>query len=166
MASLGHPNGPSTLLAAPSRARAKPVRSEGRSRSAVSRGAYRHLALEGAELLVGSSARGNEMVTFRLAKPDELWFHARGVPGAHVVLRTAASPATDEHIEAAARVAAQRSAAREAGRVEVDYTARKYVRKVRGGAPGRVIYRNERTILVTPLPNPPPQGGRGGLQVG
>lgn len=128
-----------------------------------SSGVYSRLEVEGAEILVGGSAAGNEWVTFHLAKPDDLWLHARGVPGAHVVLRVAAGEPAEAQILAAGRAAAARSAARDAGMVEVDYTLRKYVRKIRGGAPGRVTYRHERTIAVVPGESPGPLHAAGDL---
>jgi predicted ribosome quality control (RQC) complex YloA/Tae2 family protein len=104
----------------------------------------------GSHLLVGRSNRDNDHVTFKVAGPDELWFHARGVPGAHVILRTGGRPATDAEIEAAASAAAYFSAARGAARVAVDYTARKHVRKPRGSKPGMATYERETTVQATP----------------
>jgi predicted ribosome quality control (RQC) complex YloA/Tae2 family protein len=126
-------------------------RGDQRSRkSASASGIHTRLVANGAEILVGGSATGNEWITFHLAKPDDLWFHARGVPGAHVILRGRSGEPSPDQVEAAAAAAAGRSAARDAGKVDVDYTLRKYVRKIRGGAPGRVSYRHERTIAVAP----------------
>jgi predicted ribosome quality control (RQC) complex YloA/Tae2 family protein len=105
---------------------------------------------EGAHLLVGRSNRDNDHVTFKVAGPDELWFHARGVPGAHVILRTGGRAPTDAQIEAAASAAAHFSAARGAARAAVDYTARKHVRKPRGSKPGMVTYERETTVQVKP----------------
>ncbi|MPZ14447.1 MAG: DUF814 domain-containing protein [Chloroflexi bacterium] len=113
-------------------------------------GAYRRVALPGAEILVGASALGNDTVTFRLGRPDDLWFHARGVPGAHVILRGVGGAANLSHIDRAARLAARFSAARHATQVEVDYTACKHVRKVAGAAAGRVTYRKESSLRVRP----------------
>jgi predicted ribosome quality control (RQC) complex YloA/Tae2 family protein len=123
---------------------------KGSGKASTPPGVYARLHLDGAEALVGGSAAGNERVTFDLARPEDLWLHARGVPGAHVILRTQDGEPAQDAIQAAAEIAAARSAARDATRVEVDYTLRKYVRKIRGGAPGRVTYRNERTIAVVP----------------
>jgi predicted ribosome quality control (RQC) complex YloA/Tae2 family protein len=108
---------------------------------------YRRIALDGYEALVGTSAEGNAAVTFDLAHPNDLWLHARGVPGAHVVLR--GSP-PDAVVERAAELAASHSAARTSGAVEVDVTQRRYVKKIPGGPPGLVRYANERTLRVSP----------------
>jgi predicted ribosome quality control (RQC) complex YloA/Tae2 family protein len=105
----------------------------------------------GARIYVGRSPRENVEVTFRIARPDDLWFHARGIPGSHVVLQPA--PGTvphDDDLAAAADLAATHSRARNAPRVEIDYTERKYVRKQRDGAPGLVWYTNARTRVGVP----------------
>jgi predicted ribosome quality control (RQC) complex YloA/Tae2 family protein len=110
---------------------------------------YRRVTLDGWEALVGTSAEGNATVTFDLAKGADLWFHARGVPGAHVILRGAADPPNDV-LERAAELAALHSASRASSTVEVDVTQRKYVKKVPGGPPGLVRYANEHTLRVMP----------------
>ncbi len=89
-------------------------------------------------------------MTFEAANADDLWLHARGVPGAHVILRTNGASPPDEIVERAAQLAAGHSAAREANAVEVDFTRRRYVKKIPGGQPGLVRYANERTVRVTP----------------
>jgi predicted ribosome quality control (RQC) complex YloA/Tae2 family protein len=111
-------------------------------------GLYRTVSIDGAQVLMGASAVGNDTITFKLAKPDDVWFHARGVPGAHVVLRSEGGLPPLGQLASAARLAASHSAARDAGKVEVDYTLKKYVRKARRGPPGQVTYANESTILV------------------
>ena len=105
----------------------------------------------GARIYVGRSPRENAEVTFRIARPDDLWFHARGIPGSHVVLQAAPGEApADDDLEAAADLAATHSKAKRATRVEIDYTERKYVRKQRDGAPGQVWYTNARTRVGRP----------------
>jgi predicted ribosome quality control (RQC) complex YloA/Tae2 family protein len=101
------------------------------------------------EALVGASAAGNATVTFDVARGDDLWLHARGVAGAHVIVRGTAEP-PEEVIERAAELAAAHSAARGSSAAEVDVTLRRYVKKVPGGPPGLVRYANERTLRVTP----------------
>ncbi len=115
----------------------------------------------GARIYVGRSPRENAEVTFRIARPDDLWFHARGIPGSHVVLQAppGAEPADDD-LAVAADLAATHSKARSAPRVEVDYTERKYVRKQRDGGPGLVWYTNARTRVGRPAES---SSGSGGL---
>jgi predicted ribosome quality control (RQC) complex YloA/Tae2 family protein len=110
---------------------------------------YRRVTLDGWEALIGTSAEGNAAVTFDLARGEDLWLHARGVPGAHVILRGSGDP-SNEVLERAAELAALHSAARGSSAVEVDLTRRRYVKKVPGGPPGLVRYANERTLRVMP----------------
>ena len=112
----------------------------------------------GARIYVGRSPRENVEVTFKIARPDDLWFHARGIPGSHVVLQTApgSAPSADD-LAAAADLAATHSKARNAPRVDIDYTERKYVRKQRDAGPGMVWYTNARTRVGRPTAAAPPR---------
>ena len=102
----------------------------------------------GSTILVGRHPRGNEEVTFHQAGRRDLWFHVRGYPGAHVVLR---NPRPDpREVQEAAALAAYFSKARQAPAVDVDYTQRRHVRKIPGSAPGLVTYRDFSTIRVEP----------------
>ncbi len=104
----------------------------------------------GGTLLVGRSNLENDYLTFKVAGPEDLWFHARGVPGAHVILRLNGNQVGDRDVQDAAAVAAYFSQARGSGAVPVDYTQRRYVRKPRGAKPGMVVYEREHTIHATP----------------
>ncbi len=106
--------------------------------------------IQGHEVLAGRTAAENYRVTFRESARDDLWFHARGVPGAHVILQRPGSEPARELIQAVAGLAAHLSAARDSTSVEVDYTRRRHVRPIRGAAPGQVTYRNHHTIRVAP----------------
>ncbi|HEY3080728.1 MAG TPA: NFACT family protein [Chloroflexota bacterium] len=101
-------------------------------------------------VLVGRSGGQNDEVTFRLAAPDDLWLHARGVPGAHVILRVGPQRPEDATVRQAAEIAAYHSASRAAAAVPVDVTERRHVRKIKGGPPGAVTYSRERTLSVAP----------------
>jgi predicted ribosome quality control (RQC) complex YloA/Tae2 family protein len=104
---------------------------------------------DGLSLIVGRNARENEEVTFHLARRDDLWFHARGRTGAHVILHSEDVP-SDRELEAAAAMAAYFSEGRNDTAVDVDVAHVRDVRKIPGGPPGRVTYRGENTIRVTP----------------
>lgn len=111
----------------------------------------RYLSRRGSVILVGRSGRSNDETTFRIARPDDLWFHAAGIPGAHVVLRV--PPGTlpdDEELEDAASFAAYFSKGREDTRVDVIVTERRHVSKIKGGPPGLVRVQNVRTLRVVP----------------
>ncbi len=105
---------------------------------------------EGLPILVGRNSRGNERVTFDLAAPDDLWMHARGMAGAHVILKTDRRTPSPAAVGTAAAIAAYFSEGRGAAKVPVDVTARRHVRKPKGARPGMVTYREERTVMVTP----------------
>ena len=107
---------------------------------------------EGAVAHVGRSPQDNERVTFSVAGKDDFWFHARGIPGAHVVLKLGGgrTQPTDAEILAAAGLAAGNSSAADAAKVEVDYTRRKHVRKQGKGRTGMVWYTDFQTVLVAP----------------
>lgn len=112
----------------------------------------RRFTVEGERLvLVGRTNRENDALTFKTAAPDDLWLHARGVPGAHVILKTDGKAPPEEAIRQAAALAAFFSQARDEASVPVDYTPRKYVRKMRGGKPGLVTYTREQTLRVSPV---------------
>src|SRR5262249_40410917 len=94
----------------------KPSRGEAkRGRPAAPRGGYERAHLEGFDVLIGASALGNERVTFELSDPNDVWLHARGVPGSHVIIRSGGRALPVEGIEQAAKAAAQRGASRRSG---------------------------------------------------
>ncbi|HKX19621.1 MAG TPA: NFACT RNA binding domain-containing protein [bacterium] len=121
-----------------------------RTRPVTRTGPRRFEGPNGALIVAGRSSRENDHVTFQVAGPDDLWFHARAIPGAHVVLKTSGEP-SEAAIVAAAEVAAYYSEGREAAQVAVDVMPRRQVRKARGAAPGAVIYEGERTLRVKPV---------------
>jgi predicted ribosome quality control (RQC) complex YloA/Tae2 family protein len=105
----------------------------------------------GSRIVVGRSPIENDELTFRHARPQDLWFHARGIPGAHVVLaRDDRSEPPEADLEAAAALAAFYSKATASVAVAVDYTPRKHVRKQRDAPPGLVHYTHAKTITVRP----------------
>ena len=114
----------------------------------------RRLEIGGFAVYVGRNARQNEEVTFRRAAQDDLWLHVRDLPGAHVIIKNTGRAVPDEVVQQVAGVAAYYSPARDENRVAVDVTERRFVGRVRGGHPGLVTYRNERTIEVKPEPDP------------
>jgi predicted ribosome quality control (RQC) complex YloA/Tae2 family protein len=101
----------------------------------------------GVALLVGKGAEENDELT-RRARGNDLWLHARGITGAHVVARLAGRPPDQETLLDAAHLAAHFSDARGAPQVEVAATRVKYVKKVKGAAPGAVTYSQERVLLL------------------
>jgi predicted ribosome quality control (RQC) complex YloA/Tae2 family protein len=105
---------------------------------------------DGLLILVGRNSRQNEEITFRRAGPNDLWLHARGVPGAHVIVKTGGRGVPEATLRQAAQLAAYYSQVRDSACVAVDYTERRYVRPIKGAGPGLVTYTRERTIRVAP----------------
>lgn len=101
-------------------------------------------------LLVGKNNRQNDYVTFRLAVAGDLWFHARGVPGAHVILKTGGRKPSAAAVSEAATLAAYFSQGRHSGSVPVDCTLRANVQRPKGARPGFVIYTGEKTVFADP----------------
>ena len=124
----------------------------GRGTGATKRGiaGYHRVTVDGFEVLVGRSGRGNDELLARGARPDDVWLHARGLPGAHVVIRTGGRAVPAAVLRRAASLAAAHSHGRNAPSVAVDYTRCKYVDRIKGAPPGLATYRGERTIYVPP----------------
>ncbi len=112
----------------------------------------REFLIKGYRVLVGRSGKENDRLV-RMADGEDLWLHVRGMPGAHVIIRTKGrrGPVPPEVILKAAELAAYYSKGRGASKVEVSYTPVKYLRKPRGGKPGAVLLQHEEgTVLVRP----------------
>ena len=110
----------------------------------------RVVSRDGFVVWVGRNSRQNEIVTFDKGGPQDLWLHAHGVAGAHVIIKVDGRQIPDKVLEGAAALAAYYSASRSESRVIVDATYRRYVRKIKGGAAGMVTYKNEQTQTVVP----------------
>ncbi len=112
-------------------------------------GAPLEYILEGGwRCLVGRNAKQNDNLTFKIAGREDIWLHARGVAGAHVILKRdgrADNPSTAV-MDQAAHIAAKHSTTN--GVVPVDWTLAKYVRRMRGGGPGQVVYVREKTLFA------------------
>ena len=105
---------------------------------------------DGFEIYVGKNNYQNEELTFKVANGGDWWFHAKGIPGSHVIVKTGGRDLPDEIYEKAARLAAWYSKGRDSDKVEIDYIERKQVKKVPGAAPGFVIYHTNFSMMVTP----------------
>lgn len=105
---------------------------------------------EGFTLLVGKNSRQNEEVTFHQATANDIWLHARGVAGAHVIIKSAGREVPRSTIEQAASLAAYYSEARGSTSAPVDHTLQRHVRHMKGGGPGMVTYDREQTLYVEP----------------
>ena len=106
---------------------------------------------DGFEVLAGKTDVDNDLLSLKIARANDLWFHVRGLPGSHTILRHPdgqhPDPAT---IKIAAAIAAWHSKARNAGMTPVSCTEAKHVGKPRGAKPGSVTIKREKTIKVRP----------------
>jgi predicted ribosome quality control (RQC) complex YloA/Tae2 family protein len=114
-------------------------------------GTRRYLSSDGFEILVGRAARDNDHLTFKVARPNDLWLHAADYGGSHVVVRNSTRKEIPHRtIIEAAQLAAQFSQARKDPKVDVHYTQRKFLSKPKGSAPGLVRLSRFKNITVEP----------------
>jgi predicted ribosome quality control (RQC) complex YloA/Tae2 family protein len=110
----------------------------------------RFTSADGLPIYVGRNARENDELTFKLAKSDDLWLHAHGTPGCHVVVRLErGAEVPPETLRDAATLALLYSDLKKSGKGEVIYTRRKHVRKTKGQAPGAVTVTQEKSVHVS-----------------
>ncbi|MCI9052418.1 MAG: fibronectin/fibrinogen-binding protein [Lachnospiraceae bacterium] len=111
---------------------------------------FHYLSSDGFHIYVGKNNFQNEDITFQLATGNDWWFHAKGIPGSHVIVKTQGKDLPDKTFEEAARLAAFYSKGRGNEKVEIDYTEKKNIKKVAGAKPGFVIYHTNYSMLVSP----------------
>lgn len=121
--------------------------SKGRPTPAQSYRTY--ISLDGLPILVGKTAKDNDHLTLKVAKPDDLWLHARGTPGSHVVVRLEkGATVPPDTLKDAATLTLWFSDLRKSGKGEVIYTLRKFVKKGKGFKPGAVIVEREKSLWI------------------
>ncbi len=112
---------------------------------------FRRFIVDGGfEVWVGKDAKSNDLLTFKFSDKEDIWLHARGVTGAHVVLKTGRRQPSKKAIEQAGSIAAYFSQAKTSSLVPVIVTKRKYVRKPKGAPEGSVVVEREEVIMVEP----------------
>ena len=117
-------------------------------------GVRRYRSSDGYEVLVGRTARDNDQLTFRVARPNDLWLHAGDYPGSHVIVRNSSrSEIPQRTIIEAAQLAAKFSQASKDAKVAIHYSLRKFLSKPKGAAPGLVRMSSFKTITVEPGEN-------------
>jgi predicted ribosome quality control (RQC) complex YloA/Tae2 family protein len=117
-------------------------------------GTRRYRSSDGYEVIVGRTARDNDNLTFRVARPNDLWLHAGDYPGSHVIVRnTNRRELPQRTVIEAAQLAAKFSQAGNDSKVIIHYTPRKFLSKPKGSAPGLVRMSNFKTIAVEPAEN-------------
>ena len=111
---------------------------------------YHYLSDEGYDIYVGKNNYQNDELTFKVANSNDWWFHAKKIPGSHVIVKGKGCELPDSVFEKAASLAAFYSKASDSGKVEIDYLQRKDVKKPNGAKPGYVIYYTNYSMSVAP----------------
>ena len=102
-------------------------------------------------MYVGKNNLQNDELTFKFANGKDMWFHAKKMPGSHVIVKLMeADELPDQTYEEAARLAAYYSSGRTNPKVEIDYTERKNLKKPAGAKPGFVIYHTNYSMVAEP----------------
>ena len=101
---------------------------------------FHYISSDGYHMYVGKNNYQNDELTFKFASGEDWWFHAKGIPGSHVVVKTNGDELPDRTFEEAAKLAAYYSKNRTSEKVEIDYIQKKHVKKPGGAKPGFVVY--------------------------
>ena len=111
---------------------------------------YHYRTAEGFDIYVGRNNYQNEELTHHFAAANDWWFHAKGIPGSHVLVRSGGADVPDDVFELAGSLAAYYSKNRDAQKVEIDYIQKKHVKKPAGAKPGFVVYYTNFSLMATP----------------
>ncbi|MGN1180442.1 MAG: NFACT family protein, partial [Suilimivivens sp.] len=109
---------------------------------------FHYISSDGFHIYVGKNNYQNDELTFKFASGNDWWFHAKGIPGSHVVVKTNGEELPDSTFEEAARLAAYYSRGREQEKVEIDYLEKKNVKKPNGSKPGFVVYYTNYSMMI------------------
>lgn len=111
---------------------------------------YHYISSDGYDIYVGKNNFQNDELSFKFASGNDWWFHAKGQPGSHVIVKSKNEELPDRTFEEAGKLAAYYSKGRQAPKVEIDYTQKKNLRKPTGGKPGFVVYYTNYSLLIEP----------------
>lgn len=109
---------------------------------------FHYVSSDGFDIYVGKNNYQNDELTFKFATGNDWWFHAKGIPGSHVILKSEGRDVPDSTFEEAGRLAAYYSKGRGQEKVEIDYTPKKNIKKTPGGKPGFVIYHTNYSLNI------------------
>ena len=109
---------------------------------------FHYVSSDGFHMYVGKNNYQNEELTFKTAVGNDWWFHAKDMPGSHVIVKTNGEELPDQTFEEAARLAAFYSKGKGQEKVEIDYIEKKHVKKVAGAKPGFVIYHTNYSMII------------------
>lgn len=111
---------------------------------------FHYLSSDGYDMYVGKNNYQNDELTFKIASNSDWWFHAKGAPGSHVIVKARGEELPDSTFEEAARLAAHYSKNRNSEKVEIDYIEKKHVKKPNGAKPGFVVYYTNYSMMIDP----------------
>ncbi len=111
---------------------------------------FHYRSSDGFDIYIGKNNLQNDELTFKVANGGDWWFHAKGMPGSHVIVKAEGRELPDRTFEEAARLAGHYSKGRDSEKMDVDYLQRKNVKKPNGSAPGFVIYYTNYSMTVHP----------------
>lgn len=111
---------------------------------------FHFISSDGYHIYVGKNNFQNEELTFKIAEGSDWWFHAKGMPGSHVIVKAEKEELPDKTFEEAGRLAAYYSNGRENEKVEIDYVERKHIKKPNGSKPGFVVYYTNYSLTIAP----------------
>lgn len=111
---------------------------------------YHYISTDGYDIYVGHNNYQNEELTFKFAEGNDIWMHAKKIPGSHVIIKSKGGEIPDRTYEEAGQLAAYYSKARDAEKVEIDYIEKKHVKKPSKGKPGFVIYHTNYSLIASP----------------
>ena len=111
---------------------------------------YHYVSSDGYDIYVGHNNYQNEELTFKFAEGNDIWMHAKKIPGSHVIIKSKGGEIPDRTYEEACQLAAYYSKARDAEKVEIDYIEKKHVKKPSKGKPGFVIYHTNYSLIASP----------------
>lgn len=120
----------------------------GRKKEKITSKPFHFVSSDGFDMYVGRNNLQNEEITFKLAQGNDWWFHAKAVPGSHVIVKNGGKEMPDRTFEEAGKLAAHFSKAKDQDKIEVDYIEKKHVKKPSGGKPGFVVYYTNYSLVV------------------
>ena len=123
-------------------------RKGGTKREKITSKPFHYLSSDGYHIYVGKNNYQNDELTFKFATGNDWWFHTKGIPGSHVVVKSNGEELPDRVFEEAGKLAAHYSQARGQEKVEIDYTQKKNVKKPNGSKPGFVVYYTNYSLVI------------------
>lgn len=122
--------------------------SKNKRREKITSRPFHYISSDGFDMYVGKNNYQNDELTFHFASGNDWWFHAKGMPGSHVIVQSRGEELPDTTFEEAGRLAAHYSQGRGQEKVEIDYVEKKHVKKPNGSKPGFVVYYTNYSLMI------------------